>query len=764
MRYIILFIFIASSSFAQTTLKGKIIDKANNEPIIGAVVYFPDIKTGCVSDKNGMYNISNLPKLKLLVQVSFIGYSVYTENIDLSKTNEKIFELESSFIEVNEIVITGSAVSSDKNKSSVSIVTINKNDLKNTPGTNIINALSNIPGLSEVTTGGDISKPVIRGLGYNHVVILNEGVRQEGNQWGDEHGIEIDQFSVDRIEILKGPASLLYGSDAMGGVLNILEPIPAPFDTKKIEVLSNYSTNNKLTSSSLMFEGNKKGFVWHARSTYKNSASYQTPTEYVYNSGFHETNYNIMLGLHKSWGYSHLYFSNYNSFIGMIEGVKDSISNKFIDINGIIVPDDILKSRTLEVPFQNINHTKFTSVNNFIIAKGQLKVNAGYQTNNRKEFAETKTSPNLFFHLTTATYDVKYQFKELNNFENVIGFSGMSQKNENKGNEFLVPDYRLQDFGGFAFLKKNYKKLTYNLGLRFDTREIIGEQLLIDSIGFPSVIGDTLFKAFNTNISAFSGAIGITYAINKAINLKANIGKGYRAPNIAELGSNGVHEGTFRYELGNSDLKPETSTQFDIEISAQSKKANITFDGFYNIIDNYIYYRNLNNEKKNIDGTDYPVYRYIQGNSLLYGFEVSTDFHIIKDIHFENSISYVKGENLQTHLPLPLIPALHSKHLIKWNIKTKSKLFINTYILFCANNYLKQNRYDIFETETKGYTLLDMGLGTDIKLFAQTITAFINVSNITNVKYYDHLNRLKYSGIYNMGRNITFGFNLPINI
>jgi iron complex outermembrane recepter protein len=307
-----------------------------------------------------------------------------------------------------------------------------------TPSTNLIDAISDVPGLAEITTGGDVSKPVIRGLSYNHVVTLNEGVRQEGQQWGDEHGIEIDQFSADRIEVLKGPASLFYGSDAMGGVINILEPIHATMNSIRGELVSQFATNNRMTNSSLMLEGNQNGFIWRARGSYKNAASYKSPPEYVYNSGFNEMNFSVMAGLNKKWGYTHLHLSKYNANLGMVEGERDSITGQFINSSGEIVPESMVKGRRLAVPYQNVRHWKATSVSTLIFGNNQLRLNLGFQDNNRREFGLNTEKPSLFMHMNTMTYDAKFTHLFGNEIELVTGISGMTQMNNNKGEAYLI--------------------------------------------------------------------------------------------------------------------------------------------------------------------------------------------------------------------------------------------------------------------------------------------------------------------------------------
>ena len=685
--------------------------------------------------------------------------------MDLRKISNLDFRLSEKAIEAQEVVITGSGISTDNSRSSITITPIRKAELLTTPSTNIIAAISSVPGLSEITTGGDISKPVIRGLSYNHVVTLNEGVRQEGQQWGDEHGVEIDQFSADRIEVLKGPASLFYGSDAMGGVINILEPIHAPLNTIRGEAASQFATNNMMTNSTVMLEGNQQGFTWRARVSYKNAASYKSPPEYVYNSCFNELNYSAMIGLNRKWGYSHLHFSRYDATIGMIDGTRDSTNGQFVNLNGEIVSTALTKSRVPDLPFQHVMHNKVTSVSNFIIGRSQVRLNLGYQDNDRQEFATDNHEPSLWMNLNTWTYDMKYTHLFTGDVELVTGIGGMTQSNANKGSEYLIPAYQLSNGGAFVYLKKSWNKWTVNAGVRYDVSWLNGKSLYLDSLGNPSIKGDTVFAGFKNSFGAFSGSSGFTFAASKVFNFKLNVGSGFRAPNIAELGSNGVHEGTDRYEIGNPLLKPEHSIQIDGEITGNWSWLRVTFNGYYNYISNYIYQRNINLETVTKDGQNYRVYRFVQGNSVLKGFELEIDIHPIDQLHFENSLDFVVGTNETTGTPLPLIPALHTVHKLRWNFTTgKQSVFSEPYVEIGGQIHLAQDRIDTFETTTPGYFMLDASAGTKLRVAKQYWTLFISGSNLTNTKYFDHLSRLKELGIYNPGWGITVGVVVPFGI
>jgi iron complex outermembrane receptor protein len=460
-----------------------------------------------------------------------------------------------------------------------------------------------------------------------------------------------------------------------------------------------------------------------------------------------------MIGISRKWGYSHLHFSVYDSKIGVIEGERDSLG-RFVDSNGKLVPTPILSGRSLQLPFQRVTHEAINWMNNiFIRGRDQLKVNIGFQTNDRREFSEWANVPNLFFHLGTLTYEARYSWAELNGWEPVAGVSGMTQFNRNRGSEFLIPDYDLQDWGTFFYLKKSSERFTFNGGIRADNRLVDINQFL-DS-GNPS---DTIFHSLDRNISAISGALGMTWHMSNNVDLKTNLGRGFRAPNIAELSANGVHEGTFRYEKGSSALLPETSLQLDAELSVHTRSTSITLSTFCNSINNYIYSRNLNDETKLVNGVNYTVYRYVQGNSLLTGFEFFADIHPLDNIHFENGFSYVYGQNEQTHVPLPFIPAAHSHHMLRFEFPSGSKTWKNPYVSASADLVASQNRIDAFETRTPGYALLGLSAGSEVQL-SNILSGklFISINNLANHSYVDHLNRLKYLGIQNPGRDISFG-------
>lgn len=794
---LISFLLKAESADNQHATMHGVVKNVKNEPIIGAAIYFPELKAGAITDFNGQYRIEDLPAKSLLVQVSSLGYKMLTEKLTLVNAVQKDFILQETIIEINEIAVTGQSVAMQMQKMPAPISLISKSELNQLSSTNLIDAISSQPGMAQITTGAGISKPIIRGLGYNRIVVLNDGIRQEGQQWGDEHGIEIDEFDIDRVEILKGPASLMYGSDAMAGVINFLPPAILPKGVKKLNLLANYQTNNGLYAYSVDFAGHEKSFVWDFRYSNKAAHAYQNKYDgFVYNSGYSENAISALAGVNKWWGYSHLTLASYELTPGIVEGERDSLIGKFIKpvLSGNGTLTDMLTDNTdfqsykHGMPYQRVKHYKAVLNSNILIGNGSLKSSFGFQQNRRQEF-EDVLSPDeygLYFRLNTLNYNLYYQFPVRNNNELTFGINGMYQHSENLGTEFLIPAYRLFDSGLFAMFRKSWKNFDMSGGLRYDIRYQNVDALYLDQNG-SETDQNTLnavqkFGAFNAEFNGISGSLGLSYQPDRYWNFKFNISKGFRSPNISELGSNGVHEGTQRYEIGNSSLRPESSWQFDLETGFNSHHVSMKLNLFSNYIENFIFTHKLNGSYGNDSIVENAaVFKYSQGQAHLYGGEFTLDVHPhpLDWLHFENSLSLVNAQQMQASDStryLPFTPAPKWKSELRAEFDNVSKYFKNSYLSFGLEYYFKQDK--IFwaygtETPTPAYLLLSAAAGTDILLKNQKISVYIIASNLADIAYQSHLSRLKYApenfatgrtGVFNMGRNVSLKVIVPVNL
>jgi iron complex outermembrane receptor protein len=665
---------------------------------------------------------------------------------------------------------------------------LKKEDLFRNVSTNLIDNLSKTPGVTQVSTGPAISKPFIRGLGYNRVIVVNDGIKQEGNQWGDEHGIEIDELNVTKVEVLKGPASLTYGSDALAGVVNIISIQPTAEGFVKGNILGSWQTNNRQRNLHADLGGNKNGFIWGIYGSYKGAADYKNKFDgYVFNSKFNEKNFGGYTGLNKNWGFAHLYISQFDQRLGLVEGERDDATGKFLKLvnNGGVEADEIatdadFKSTDPFVPMQRIRHTKIASDNSFNIGKNRMTLVLGYQRSQRQEFPNVldPSEAELYFDLGTLNYNLQYHLAERKNWKTTIGVNGMQQNNKNKGTEVLIPEYSLFDIGGFIYTQKRMDKLSLSGGLRFDNRSL-DSKLLMEGT-------DIKFAAFKKSFSNISGSAGLTYDAGKITTLKFNVARGFRAPNMTELSANGVHEGTFNYIYGDVNLKSETSLQVDAGMLINSDHVSFELSLFNNSIQDFIFLHKLasvngGDSIVDVNGDQFQAFTYGQDNARLYGAEFNLDIHPhpLDWLHIENTFSWVRGvlnNEIDGSKNIPFIPATKLINEVKIDFAKKGKSLRNGFFKIELDNTFQQNHpFTGFNTETstKGYSLLNAGLGGDVMSKGKTVfSLFLAANNIGDVAYQNHLSRLKYApenlvtgrtGVFNMGRNFCLKLNVPLS-
>ncbi len=680
-------------------------------------------------------------------------------------------------LSLNELTVTGVTGSTKMKHATAPVSVISPQELRATASTNIIDAIARQPGVSQLTTGSSISKPIIRGLGYNRVVVMSEGVRQEGQQWGDEHGVEVDGSSVGSVEILKGPASLMYGSDAMAGVV-ILHAQPTLAEgTMRGSVATEYQTNNGLFAYTLSMAGNQKGVVWDARFSDKMAHAYKNKYDgYVPGSQFRERAGRLMLGLNRQWGHTRLTWTAFHQTPSIVEGERDGVTGQLEH------EQTSLTSYGKSLPFQLVKHYKLVWDNSINLSSGYLKAIVGYQQNRRQEFEESTTDYELFFKLHTLTYDLRYLSHDHDGWKMSVGLGGMYQRSGNEGEEYLIPDYRLFDVGLYATATKQLgERWTLNAGLRYDHRRLHGDELQED--------GNMRFADFSRHFNGLTGSVGAVMNVTDQLNLRLNVARGYRTPNMSELASNGVHEGSVRYEIGNQQLKAEYSMQIDLGLDFASRYVSAQLALFANRIDNYIFCH----RRAEVVEPGYLTYAYTQGDARLLGFEAGVDLHPIHSLHFENTFSYVDAQLM--HQPastryLPFTPAPCWTSELKWELAhhshstlahhhhgTRRSAFLlnNLYAAVGTDCYLRQThiyRADDTETATPAYLLLNLSAGTDVHVGGKKVAElYVVANNLLNRAYQHHLSRLKYAdvnvatgrqGVFGMGRNITFKLVVPI--
>lgn len=746
MKSILTLVVILLSTYvliAQTTISGRIIDAQTKESIPGVNVYLPEIKKGVITDVDGNYKLHLPRKGDYKLQISYVGYNIILKTLQLDQDSLELnFEMTPSVIESKEFIVS-SVYHNSQDENPVDVIQFDINDLQQSTSPTLMQALTNVAGVSMVGTGTAIGKPVIRGLSYNRVLVFSDGIPIDNQQFGDEHGLGISEIGIEKVEIIKGPSSLLYGADAMGGVLHFVEERPAIINTIMGDVGTKYFSNTNGFSTNLGVKGSSNKFRFKLRGGYSSHGDYlQGNGDRVTNTRFTESALKSSIGLIGKWWSGDVNYSFLQSAIGIPEDMGEQNTN-----------------RTLLEPFQLITNHLLSSQNVFYIKKSHVKLTVGYLNNRRQEFEEGSLEQSIYHDITipaalnmvlqTLNYDFKWHLPEFNHIEVIVGSQGKHQTNKNEGEENLIPDATIRQIGAFSMVKYSKNKFSTIMGLRYDVKTLDGKQMLIP-------MEEGYKRAFKKHYQSLNGSIGSSYKWTDKLLTRVNIASGFRAPNLAELSSNGVHEGTFRYEIGNLALETEQNIEFDLGFEYVNEHVSFAVSAFNNRIDNYIY---LSPTDSLIDET--IVYTYLQDDANLYGFESTLDIHphIMHWLHFETQYAMVIAKK-SDGTPLPRIPANNLKFTFKAEIKD-FKYLKYPFISFSTDVYFAQNKISFSETSTSDYTLLNAKVGGDILFGKQILKLSIGVSNILDIKYYNHLSRLKPEGIYNMGRNFTLSLKLP---
>lgn len=670
--------------------------------------------------------------MKKIIITLFIGFSTILLAQENKEVKKDTLHKNKPFVLDQVIVSTAFNKIQSQNVMKVEHTTLKKIQQKGV--STLIEGLATIPGVSQISTGTSIGKPVIRGLSGNRVLVYSQGVRIENQQFGDEHGLGLNDAGVESVEVIKGPASLLYGSDALGGVLYLNPEKFADAGTFKTNFNPKIFSNTLGSNSSLGIKTSTENWKFLVRGTYNTHSDYKIAKEdRVTNTRYQESDFKTGIGYSNS-KISTVFRYNYNNLdLGIPEeGIGEQTTDK-----------------NTTYPKQGIfNH--LLSLNNiFFFEKSKLDFDLGYISNDRSEFEDSDVAV-LRMKLNTLNYNLKYHFPKIGKFETIVGIQGMNQTNSNSGEEYLIPDATTNDFGVFGTGIYEWGLNALQAGLRFDNRNIATKA--------HGITGDEgSFDAIDKSFDSFNASLGYKTSLATNLNLRLNLASGFRAPNLAELTSNGVHEGTNRYEIGNPDLNTEQNLQTDVNIEYKSDHFEFFANGFYNHINDFIYASPTGNI---IEAND--VFKYIQNDAKLYGGEIGLHFHPhpLDWLHYETSFETVTGKK-QDGDYLPLIPANNWNNTFRGEFNIKNWLEEGFATLNISSTF-NQNNVSGFETETDGYTLLNLGIGGQIKFGKTIFDINLNANNLLNKEYTSHLSRLKTDGIPNIGRNVVLGLNFNI--
>lgn len=639
---------------------------------------------------------------------------------------------------LQEVVVTG--VKSDALRNTpFNVTTLSETTMRRSAHFHIADALSRLPGVQQFSTGAGISKPVIRGLYGNRIETLVLGIRFDNQQWQDEHGLGLSAIGIDRIEVLKGPSSLLYGTEAMGGVINIIEEKKAEVNTRVAEYNAAYFSATRGASLNVGLKANNGRYNWRVRAGMDSHADYTDGAgNRVLNSRFESYNLKASLGFdRKKWTNQNHFYTSFSRF-GFV--MQDNQDRK---------PLDGRWSRTMDGPNHAVYFAVLASENTFTRPNGTLRFNGGFHTNLRLE-NEGGNRVSLNMLLNTLTYNLRRYLNFGPHVELILGNEAQVQTNRNYGARTIIPDANMLESSVMGYLKVKNERWRLESGLSLGGRYI--KTFETGTINTP----DAEILPFSRALFAANGNVGVSFNPAPKWNLKANASTGYRSPNLAELSSNGLHEGTFRWEVGDVHLKNEQNFNTELNVNYETSKLNVYLSVFNNYFQNYIYLTPTGAQYYGFD-----IYRFMQKNANLYGGELSIQARPISYLGINADFSTVTGK-LTSGGYLPFIPAnrLNGEIVGYYNI---SKKLEQSFVKIGFTYAFPQRTPGQFESGTPDYLLLNAGVGTTLSIGGQRFTFVINAQNLLNNPYFDHLSRFKYFGILNVGQNIYFSISVPVS-
>ena len=746
------------------TLSGKVLDHDSRATLVGATVSIPDLHKGSVADEYGNYHFHHLCQGTYTVQVTYVGYEPESFTIRLSNSSVRDLQLHTAARTLGTVEVTGRHLQEQAQSSQ----TLSGRELAETRGLSLAESLRGIAGVTTIQTGPTISKPVIHGMHSNRVLLLNNGVRQEGQQWGTEHAPEIDPFVATEMKVIKGAAGVRYGADAIGGVV-VVEPRALPvIPGVGGEVNLIGSTNNRLLAASATAEGNLAGIPplsWRLQGTYKRAGNTRTPDYYLENTGFEEQNFSAALGYRKARFGGELFYSQFNTKLGIL---RASHIGNLTDLNYAIErgrpagAEDVNFTYEIGRPYQNVQHDLLKAKAYLQIGEaGRLEFVYGWQRNRREEYdlhGTVADRPALYLNLDTHTTEAIWEHKPLGNFTGSVGVSTIYQQNTYKYSDFL-PFYTGITAGAFVIEKWRKDRLQLEAGLRYDYKYLQVKRFSADR--------ELLKPEYDFN--NVSGTLGALYDLGYHLTFGLSATSAWRAPSVNELFSNGVHHSAATYELGDPDLNSEQAYNFEASVNYYgNNRLNGQLSLYYNFINEYIYLSPQPNPVLTIRGA-FPAFQYRQTDAIFKGLDLSLQYNLLPNLILESKTALVRARNTVTDDYLINIPADRFNNSLRYEFKQPGnvKRFSDTYVSFGGIYVAEQTRVpektdEDFAPAPEAYFLVHAGAGTTIKIGKQPVEIGITGNNLLDTTYRDYLNRFRYFAD-EAGRLLMFRIRMPLD-
>jgi iron complex outermembrane receptor protein len=711
---------VPTDSLPAGSVTGKV-TSTDGTPLVDARVTVVEAGRSVSTNAEGVYLIAGLPTGSYTLSYSAIGYAPHARRVNLSEAPLSMdVALKPSLVELPPLQVTSTPTATDPLTSPQPTAVLDGENLHAAQASSLGETLNTVAGVHSLSTGAGIGKPVIRGLTSNRVLILDDGQRMETQQWGDEHGPNIETANADRIEVIRGPASVLYGSDALGGVVNIIpKALPTAEPGQSVfsgEATATYSSNTREPDGALLLEGAHGNFGFRGALSGRSGGDVRTPDYTLWNSGNEALGGSLAAGTRGNWGNVTASFSQRNEKIELTD--EDPAAT----------------------PLQRIATSRARLDATFPLGASRLELTGGWEQNRRREFEDDSTDEVALGLLSrNYTADGRWYHAPIGTLSGVLGVSGLRTTFDKFGAETLIPNTRVNGLGVYGFEQWHHDRWDLSMGARYDYRTL--------DLADTTIAGIDQSRSWNS----VTGNLGLLVKLAEPVALVANVGRGFRAPSSFELFSNGVHEGTFAFERGNADLKTEKSFNTDLALRVQTTNVALEVGGFVNWITDFIY---TVPSGETDPESGFPVYDVTQGDARLQGIEAAAQYHPTRWLHFQGTADYVRGTNTSSGNPLPSIPPFRATYSVRLEGRGVG-LLRDPYLLFGGETNGKQTRFDPQEADfyaaafdgagyqSESYTLMNAGLGFTLLPAPRDIHVDLLVRNLFDQRYANYLSRLK---------------------
>ncbi|WP_310589095.1 TonB-dependent receptor [Fibrella forsythiae] len=747
-------------------VKGQVFDRETHQPIPGATILIKETGQGMTTNTVGQYRIDRLCEGTYTLVARIVGYREVQQTLtlkhDVAEASRDVL-LSEDVHHLQNVTVTAQKTDA---LTSQSVMALQGRTLDQTRGLTLGDALRNVPGVTTLQTGSSVVKPVIHGMHSSRVLILNNGIRQEGQQWGSEHGPEIDPFVATRLSVIKGAAGVRYGSDAIGGVI-LVEPALLPTAGKLHGQLNLAGfSNGQQGVVSAQTEGSvgrqlasgAARFGWRVQGTVKTGGNMKTPTYFLDNTGVRERNGSAAFIYRGERWHSEVFYSRFSSEIGIFSG---SHIGSLTDLQQVLDSGEPLVksgfSYAIGRPSQAIVHdllkwrtayTAMTGANWHLTLARQTDDRMEYDLHlPRNDSLASLNRPELRFQLTTYSAELIRESQTRTNRSSTMGVSGLYQYNIMTGRP-LIPNFQLATLGTFWIGKERRGSWEYELGMRIDWRHLQIFRYVNRVYDSPTFI-----------YASPSGTLGATHYHNDHWITRLNLGTAWRPPNISELFSDGVHHGAAAYEQGDAGLRPETNISLNLATEWRSDRVQAEVELYYNHIQNYIYLRPQSEPILTVRGA-FPYFKYTQTNAIYTGIDATVDLKLGVRWNWTTKPSYLYVQDMKVNQPIVMIPPNRWDNSLRYTLVQPNKAgrWREPYISVGNLLVARQNRVPVnsdFAPPPPAYSLWTAAVGSTMAVSdKQSIDISLTATNLFDIQYRDYLNRFRYYA-NDMGRNVA---------